>query len=84
MGSSSNQDSSHEAVESSTPTRTAQAGTVGDVPAAETDPAANALPAALIAQAESAIFGQFDPDDMSPVELRASRAAAHQNAPKLR
>jgi hypothetical protein len=75
------QDTSHEAAESSRSAVTADATSVNDAPAAQQDPAENALPAAIIAQAESAIYGQFEPDDMPAVERRKSRAAIRQNAP---
>ncbi|KAG0651425.1 UDP-glucose:sterol glucosyltransferase 80B1 [Hyphodiscus hymeniophilus] len=78
MVTKSNQDTSNEAAGSSTPAPGASADDI-----AQSDPAANALPAAIIAQAESAIYGQFEPDDMPPVERRASRATIRANAPKL-
>lgn len=51
----------------------------------QSDAQANALQAALISQAESAIYGQFENEDnMPPVERRASRATIRQNAPKMK
>ena len=78
------EDASHEDAESSTSAVPAQAASSNDTPASQADPDANTLPAALIAQAESAIYGQFEPDDMPPVERRASRATIRANAPKIR
>jgi hypothetical protein len=83
MATKPSQDTSNEAAGSSAAAATVQAASVDGTPAAQPDPAANALPAALIAQAESAIYGQFEADDMPPAERRASRAHIRQNAPKL-
>jgi hypothetical protein len=59
----------------------------GSTPANDTPPA-NALPAAVIAQAESAIYGQFDneDEDMPRAERSASRATVpvRRKAPKLK
>lgn len=84
MVTKSSQGTSDEAAESSTPAVPTEAASANDAPASQPDPAENALPAAIIAQAESAIFGQFESDDMPPVARRKSRAAILQNAPKLR
>lgn len=75
------QDTGMDAADSSnTPEVAVRAPSIDDTQSAQ----ANALPAALIAQAESAIFGQFENEDMPPVEWRASRATIRQNAPKLK
>ena len=79
----SSEDESRETDESSAPSVPAE-GASTDQPAAQPYPAAYALPAAIIAQAESAIYSHFEPDDMPPVERRASRATIRANAPKLK
>lgn len=85
MVTKSHQDISNEATKSSqTPAAAVHAASIDETAAAQPDAAANALPAAIIAQAESAIYGQFEADDMPPVERRASRAKIRQNAPKLK
>jgi hypothetical protein len=85
MVTKSSQDAGNEAAGgSNAPGVTANATAVDATPAAQPDAAANALPAAIIAQAESAIYGQFEVEDMPPVERRASRAAIRENAPKLK
>lgn len=85
MVTKSSQDAGNEAAgNSNAPAVTAQATAIDDTPAAQPDVAANPLPAAIIAQAESAIYGQFEAEDMPPAERRASRAAIRENAPKLK
>ena len=85
MVTKSHQDISNEATKSSqTPAAAVHAASIDETAAAQPDATANALPAAIIAQAESAIYGQFEADDMPPVERRASRAKIRQNAPKLK
>jgi hypothetical protein len=83
MVTKSSQDASMDAAESSsTPAVAARAPSVDDSQSAQAGTAANALPPALIAQAESAIYGQFEDDDMPPAERRTSRATVRQSAPK--
>lgn len=63
-----------------------QEASIEETPAVQHDAAAAdaELPAALIAQAESAIYGQFESDDMPAAQRGASRADIRQNAPRLK
>lgn len=83
------QDASSEAAETSkttfkTPGVAIQADAGDKTPTPQADAAEAFLPAAIIAQAESAIAGNIENDEMPPAERRAPRATTRQNAPKLK